>query len=331
MTNRFRTIEFYYRIERPPRNFTDNMPSIRARIFNSYIRLAIKRRKWGRDEHALARRARRLFGAPRISQWLSVRGLVVRAAEGGGVAGEWISVPEPERHAIILYIHGGGYVSCSPATHRPITAGLARLTRLRVFSVDYRLAPEHRFPAAPDDVFAAYRYLTEQYPASPIVVAGDSAGGGLTLGLLLRAKKAHVNMPACAVCFSAWTDMTGSGDSVSKNEGSDRMFYASTISDFADAYLGSADRENAYASPVFGNFAGMPPVLFQVGSTEVLVDDSRRIHEKIAGGGGTSELQIFDAMFHSWQMGLGLLPEAGASMKNAADFIRRHTKPSIDE
>ena len=300
------------------------MPSIGAGIFNAFVRLVIKRRDWGPDEYALVRRARRLFGAPRLLQWLSVRGLDVRSVNDSSAKGEWLSVRAPDPAAIVFYIHGGGYVSCSPATHRPIAAGLARLTQFRVFSMDYRLAPEHRFPAAVDDVFAAYKYLKEQHPDVPIAIAGDSAGGGLTLGLLLTSRDAGLEMPACAVCFSAWTDLTASGASVIANEASDRMFYASTIKAFADAYASPEQKRDSRASPVFGDYAAVPPVLFQVGSTEVLVDDSRRIHEKIHAAGGVSELQIFDEIFHSWQMGVGLLPESDTAMKNAAGFIRRH-------
>ncbi|MEP7213391.1 MAG: alpha/beta hydrolase [Acidobacteriota bacterium] len=301
------------------------MPSIRARIFNAYVRLLIKRRDWGPDKYALARRARRLFGAPLVSRWLSIRDLGVQPVNDASVRGEWLSVEEPDAQAIVLYIHGGGFVACSPATHRPISAGLARLTRLRVFSLDYRLAPEHPFPAAFEDVVAAYHRLRKENPEVRIAVAGDSAGGGLTLSLLLKLKNDGIDLPSCAVCFSAWTDLTGSGESVKANEKSDRMFYASTISSFADAYVSRDERENVYASPVFGDFAAMPPILFQVGSTEVLVDDSRRIHEKIQAAGGESELQIYDDVFHSWQMGVGLLPEADAAMKDAAEFIRRHS------
>jgi acetyl esterase/lipase len=244
------------------------------------------------------------------------------------VRGEWISVHAPDPRAIVLYIHGGGYVACSPQTHRPIAAGLARLTGLRVLSLDYRLAPEHKFPAASEDALAAYRHLRKQYPDTPIAVAGDSAGGGLAISLMLRLKNEGETLPACAVCFSAWTDLTASGESVRLNEMRDRMFYASTPPKFAAAYVDSDQLENIHASPVFGDFTGMPPILLQVGSTEILVDDSRRIHQKIQAAGGISEMQIYDDVFHSWQMGIGLLPEADAAMKSAAEFIRRHTSRS---
>jgi acetyl esterase/lipase len=303
------------------------MPSIRARIFNEIVRLMIKRRDWGTGEYDVARRSRRLFGAPRISQWWAVRGMDVRQVDNDTVAGEWISVKSSDPHGIILYIHGGGFVSCSPATHRPISAGLAQLLRLRVFSVDYRLAPEHRFPAALDDVSAAYEYVRRENPGVPVAVAGDSAGGGLSLSLMLRSRDEGLELPACAVCFSPWTDLTGSGQSVRQNEDRDRMFYADTIPAFASAYVTSeGEKNNVYASPVFGDFNRTPPVLFQVGSTEVLVDDSSRIHEKIQAGGGVSELQIYDDVFHSWQMGIGLIPESDAAMKSAAEFIRRHVQ-----
>lgn len=306
------------------------MPSIRVRILNEIVRLVIKRRDWGASEYDVARRARRFFGAPRLSQWLSVLGLNIRKVDHRSVSGEWISTSSPDADGIILYIHGGGFVSCSPATHRPIAAGLARLSRFRVFSVDYRLAPESRFPAALDDVAAAYEYVRRQNPGVPVAVAGDSAGGGLALSLMLRSRDHGVALPACAACFSPWTDLTGSSDSVRQNEERDRMFYASTIPAFASAYASEDEKRNVYASPVFGEFDGIPPVLFQVGSTEVLVDDSRRTHEKIQAAGGVSELQLYDDVFHSWQMGVGLFPEANAAMKSAAEFIRRHVQKAAE-
>src|SRR6476620_1293144 len=212
------------------------MPSIRARILNEIVRLIIKRRDWGKSSSDVARRSRRLFGAPRIAHWWSVRGMNIRKVSESTVAGEWISNASPDAEGIILYVHGGGFVSCSPATHRPIAAGLARLTRFRVFSVEYRLAPENPYPAALDDVAAAYDYVRRENPDLEIALAGDSAGGGLALSLMLKLRDRGEILPACAACFSPWTDLTGSGESVQRNEESDRMFYASTIPAFASAY-----------------------------------------------------------------------------------------------
>ncbi len=138
------------------------MTSWQARFFSAAVRMMIRRQSWGRDEQALARRARRLLGSPKPLQWLSMRGLRSTAVREKAVRGEWLEPKQSSENGIIFYIHGGGFVSCSAKTHRPITAALARLTGFRIFSLDYRLAPEHRFPAALDDVETAYKWLLEQ-------------------------------------------------------------------------------------------------------------------------------------------------------------------------
>jgi acetyl esterase/lipase len=299
------------------------MPSLQGRFFNALIRQFIKRR-YGNDVNAVAKQSRRFWGAPALWQQLHARGLRVQTIEEEKVSGEWLATERAASNTI-FYIHGGGFVSCSARTHRPITAALARSTDFRVFSVNYRLAPEHRFPAALDDVFNAYRWLLgeQNIPSKKISLAGDSAGGGLVLSLLLRLRHAGLPLPACAVCFSPWTDLAGTGDSVRVNADCDDLFYPENIPEFAAAYLGETAAENALASPVFGDFDNLPPILFHVGSTEILLDDSLRIHQKIQAAGGTSELKIYDDLFHCWQMEIGMLPEARDSLQKAAEFIRR--------
>lgn len=223
----------------------------------------------------------------------------------------------------MLYLHGGGFVSGSPVTHRPITASLARSTRRRVFSLDYRLAPEHRYPAALDDALAAYRWLLERGDAvHPLVLAGDSAGGGLVLSTLVRVRDAGLPLPAAAVCLSPWADLAGTGESIRSNDGRCAMFRPQNITDFAGAYLGDASPVDPFASPVFADLAGLPPLLLQVGATELLLDDSRRVHEKIQRAGGTSRLEVFDGVFHGWQMLSGIMPEANAALQQVAAFVR---------
>lgn len=290
--------------------------------------MLIRRRSWGRDEQEVARRARRLFGSTPFYQWLRTRGVRLRRVETDEVRGEWLEADEGAA-GVILYIHGGGYVSCSAATHRPITAALARLSRHRVFSLNYRLAPEHRYPAALDDAVAAYQWLLGQ-GAQPALIslAGDSAGGGLVLGTLLRVRQMGLPLPACAVCFSPWTDLAGTGESSSLNDGLCDMFRPSNVTEFAGAYLGDASPLDSYASPVFADLKGLPPLLLQVGSTELLLDDSRRIHDKIQLAGGESRLEIYEEVFHCWQMLDGFLPEARAALRQAAAFIREHVEPA---
>jgi acetyl esterase/lipase len=305
------------------------MPSWQTRALSLAIRLMLRRRRWGRDERALARRARLLFGAPAPYAWWRTRGLRVEpvrggAMRGGAVRGEWI-VPPNAAAGAVLYVHGGGFVSCSPATYRPVTASLARLTRRRVFAVDYRLAPEHRFPAALDDVAAAYRWLLDSgVPASSVAVDGDSAGGGLVLALLQRLRDEGAPLPACAVCVSPWADLAGNGATWTTNAERDAMFHPDNTAEFAAAYLGGASPLDPRASPVYGDFAGLPPLLLQVGSTEILLDDAARAHERALAAGVASRIEVLDDTPHGWHMLDGLVPEATATLRGGAAFMVEH-------
>jgi epsilon-lactone hydrolase len=297
------------------------MPSWQARCFNAATKALVRRRKWGKDGQAVAGRSRRLFGSGRLYQWLRSRGVKITKVDAGQVKGEWVEPPQA-RPAVILYIHGGGFVSCSPATHRPITAALARMSGRRVFSVDYRLAPEHKFPAAIEDILTAYRWLyTNVTDPDSISIAGDSAGGGLTLTVIQRLRDEKSPLPGSAVCFSPWADLAGTGESIRINNGKCAMFRPENIPEFAEVYLGSVSPTDPAASPIFGDFSGLPPVLLQVGSSELLLDDARVVHEKILAAGGTSKLEIYEDVFHCWQMLDGIVPESRIAIKNAVDFI----------
>lgn len=300
------------------------MPSFRAKFFNAATRLLVRRRRWGRDELDLAKKARRLMGAPILLQKICSIGLEIEPVDDRGVRGEWITPKNAGPEAAIMYIHGGGFVSCSARTHRPITTALARKTGIPVFSADYRLAPEDRFPAALDDVFAAYKWLcgNGRQPGK-IALAGDSAGGGLVLSLMLQIRESGLRLPACAVCFSPWADLTPRGPDC-PNAATDAMFYPENVAEFAPAYLGATSASDPLASPVFAGYSGLPPILFQVSSTEILLGDSRRIHEKILEAGGISELGIFDDVSHCWQMLNWFEPEAGRALRQAAAFILKN-------
>ena len=288
----------------------------------------MRRVRWGRDAERLARRARRVFGAPNPLVWLCTRGVRIEAVRAGDVRGEWLAAPGT-RPGVILYMHGGGYVAGSPGTHRPITAALARLSGRRVFSLDYRLAPEHRFPAALDDAIAGYRWLLGQGIApSQVALAGDSAGGGLILATLLRARDEGVALPACGVCFGAWTDLAGTGQSLTSNNGLCATFRPENIPEFAQVYLGLLPPTEPYASPLYSNPRGLPPLLFQVSAQELLLDDSRRMHEAVVMAGGRSTLEITDGVFHVWHMLDGFLPEARQSLVRAAEFIEKAKGPA---
>ena len=272
----------------------------------------------------MARRARRLWGFPPALQRLALRGIGHQLVAEDGVRGEWLAPPTPGS-GVILYVHGGGYVACSAATHRPLTAALARATGCRVFSADYRLAPESRFPAAFDDVAAVYQWLvTGGAPGERIAIAGESAGGGLVLALAVHARGQGWPAPACVVAFSPWTDLAGTGESVHGNAGRCAMFHPDNISAFAVAYLGQASADDPRASPVYADLRGLPPLLLQVGSTELLLDDARRVHDGVIKGGGSSRLTVYDDVPHAWQLITPFLPEARAAIAEAAAFI--HSK-----
>ena len=265
-----------------------------------------------------------MFGSPKPYQWIATLGVQVERVRADGVRGEWIT-PRDARPGTVLYVHGGGFVSCSAATHRPITSALARLTGRRVLSVDYRLAPEHRCPASLDDVTAAYRWLLGTGVASrTVAVAGDSAGGNLALALGIRVRDEGLPAPACIVCFSPWTDLSATGASITGNDGRCAMFRPQNMAQFASAYLDGRPASDPVASPLHAPLQGLPPVLLQVGSTELLLDDSRRVHAAIQHARGASELEVYDGMFHCWQMLAGLVPEADAALRKAADFMQRH-------
>ncbi|MEM9947984.1 MAG: alpha/beta hydrolase [Cyanobacteria bacterium P01_D01_bin.36] len=296
------------------------MSSIRARFVAQIIRVLIRRRDWGSPE-ALARRARRWLGAPPALRSFSSFGTTVTPTEIDDPPGEWI-VPRAPTSRTVLYLHGGGYVSCSPLTHRPITAALARLTPTKVFVPVYRLAPEFPYPAALDDAEKAYRWLLNS-SISPrdIAFAGDSAGGGLALALLLRARDRGLPLPACAALFSPWTDLTVSGASVRDNDGKCALCRPESLSQFARCYARPNEWRDPGVSPLFGRPDGLPPLHIQVGDTELLLDDAKRVHDKVQSCGGESDLLVYPGVFHSWQILDGFVPEARSSLQKAADFI----------
>jgi acetyl esterase/lipase len=300
------------------------MSSLRIQCCGLAIRLLIRRRDWGPPDR-LARRARRLFGAPRPYQWCRSFGVRVTRTRADEPAGEWVVPRRGARHTI-LYLHGGGYVACSPATHRPITAALARLTPASVFAPAYRLAPEHPHPAALDDAERAYRWLLARgIAARDLALAGDSAGGGLALALLLRLRDQQVPLPGCGVLFSPWTDLTGSGPSVRDNDGKCAMFRPENIGAFALCYAAPAAWHDAWVSPLHGSLYALPPLHVQVGADELLRDDAVRLHAQLQALGGWSELLVYDGVFHGWHLLDGLVPEARQALQRAGSFVRAMT------
>ena len=260
---------------------------------------------------------------------LKVRdGWAVRALNAGGVTFEVAeahgALREPPR--VLLYLHGGGYFFCSPQTHRRLSIRLAEALEATSYSLDYRLAPEHRFPAAADDALAAYRYLQQQFPAARVVIAGDSAGGGLALSLALAIRDHGLPSPLALVLFSPWTDLAGTGGSLEANTHSDSMFTGASIRRVAHLYLGAADPCDPRASPLYGDLAGLPPMAIFASRSEVLLDDARRLHAKAQAAGVHADLTLEAGLPHVWPL-FGALPEARATVKQAAAFVARLPAP----
>ena len=248
--------------------------------------------------------------------------------------GEWLERSDDLARAApmrtILYCHGGGYYFCSPASHRPLVFALAARSGARAFSLDYRLAPEHPFPAALDDALAAYRrLLADGTPADSIVIAGDSAGGGLALATLVALRDARDPLPSAGVLFSPWTDLAVTGGTIRSNDGLDPMFCGAAIGRAAKLYVGGADPMHPYLSPLYADLSGLPPLLIQASSTEVLLDDARRVADRARAAGVSVQYEVWPKVPHVWQLWTPFVPEARQALERAARFVRIHARERV--
>jgi epsilon-lactone hydrolase len=242
-----------------------------------------------------------------------------------GVHGEWLLTnAHPFSKRVVLYLHGGGYVGGSTAMYRSVTTAFALRCGARVFALDYRLAPEHPFPAALDDAVTAYRWLLGQgIAASNIVVAGDSAGGGLTLSTLLAVRELGLPRPAGAVMIAPWVDLLSTGDSVRANAASDDVIVADNGEHLlARAYMGGGALDDPRASGLYADLTGLPPMLIHVSAIEILRDDSVRLDAKARAAGVDSSLRIWDGLPHVWHL-FRVLPETRQAFDDIAAFVNR--------
>jgi monoterpene epsilon-lactone hydrolase len=295
--------------------------SLQARLAVWIVKWRVKRRLKGVRDYRVARKILRPdpYKAPPAVQ--------ISPARLGGVPGERLEGPSPG-DTVLLYLHGGGYFGCSAESHRPITAFFA-LQGFRVFAPDYRLAPENRFPAAIEDAVAFYRaLLSAGFPPQRIVVAGESAGGGLALSLMLALRSAGVPLPAAAALFSPWTDLAATGDSIRTNTHRCAMFDGAGIAFSARYYLGDTDPRDPLASPLYADLSGLPPLLIHVGADEVLRDDSTRLAQRARDAGVPVELKIWPVVPHAWQLAPHRIPEARQSLRESAAFFRAQVAPA---
>ncbi len=253
---------------------------------------------------------------------------VPRIADGRWPGGEYVHGARRVPGApTVLYLHGGGFIACSPETHRPLVGSLVRRTGGDAWVPAYRLAPEHPFPAALEDAKAAYRYLLDVVgvPPTQLVIAGDSAGGGLVLSLMLAAREAGWPMPAAIVTFCPWTDLAATGASLDENSDRCSMFAGETIRRATAFYVGTASPQSPLVSPIYGDLHGLPPLLVHASTDEVLRDDAVRVAERARAAGVTVELQLWRRVPHVWQFFAAVLPEAEESLARATAFMARHT------
>lgn len=248
---------------------------------------------------------------------------------GAPTPGEWVSTARSESHRVVLYVHGGAFVVCSPATHRGLARGVAHSGHARSFVPEYRLAPEHPFPAALHDVLSSYRWLVGDGGIEPgnIVVAGDSAGGGLGLSMMVALRDAGEPLPAGYVGISPWTDLAITGPSMVANGGRDAMFGvvdAGTPGLLASLYYGDVDPLDPLVSPLYADLTGLPPMLVHVGGNEILLDDARRLVDRARAAGVEASLGAFGGMWHVFQA--FPVPEARRSLREIGGFIRRVTR-----
>ena len=243
--------------------------------------------------------------------------------EAGGVPAAWVEAPGIDAGRTLLYLHGGGYVIGSIDTHRELAGRLSQAAAARVLIIDYRLAPEHPYPAAVEDVATAYRWLLANGAApGRTVVAGDSAGGGLTVAAMLALRESGDPLPAAGVCLSPWVDMEGIGDSMTGKADVDPMVRYEGLVRMASLYLNGADPRTPLAAPLYADLNGLPPLLIHVGTAETLLDDAIRLADRAKAAGVDVTFESWDDMIHVWHLFAPLLPEGQQAVERVGAYVR---------
>jgi acetyl esterase/lipase len=239
---------------------------------------------------------------------------------------EWVCDPDTDDGRVMLYVHGGGYVQGSLASHRNLVFEIARSMKGKVLNLDYRLAPEHPFPAAVEDTVNAWAELLEMgIDPKKASFGGDSAGGGLVIAALVSARDKGLPMPSCACCISPWTDLVGSGRTMDTKALEDPMVNRAALEFFSDFYADKEDKSHPLISPLFANLAGLPPLLIQVGTAETLLDDSRRLATRARYAGVDVSYAEWEGMPHIWHIFAPLLEKSRKAIIELGEFVERKT------
>lgn len=294
------------------------MASLRARIIRSISSRYIKKIDVRKAD--VNRMRRRLDTLGRLAR--TARGVRIEEAKFCGFKSEWLRPTTARRRKLLLYLHGGAYVLGSCRSHRHMVSHIARAAGVNALLPEYRLAPEHRFPAAIDDAVAIYRALLEDgYAPEDIVVGGDSAGGGLTVAMMLALRHAGLPLPAANVLLSPFLDATASGESTESRADRDPWFHASDVGVVVDYYCGYDEVRNPLVSPVFANVAGLPPAFIQVGDDEILLSDATRYADMLRVAGIDAEIEVWPEMWHVWQLFVGKMPESRKAIEGIGRYI----------
>jgi acetyl esterase/lipase len=256
----------------------------------------------------------------------SARQVKCEPVSAGGVKAEWITAANAAADRAILYLHGGGYIMGSINTHRELIARLSKAAQARILALDYRLAPEHPFPAPVEDATAAYRWMLAQgLKPSRIAVAGDSAGGGLTVAALVAFRDAGLPMPAAGIPISPWVDLEAIGESMKTRSSQDPIVKPEMIREIARVYLAGQNPRSPLAAPLYADLHGLPPLLIHVGDAEALLDDSKRLAERAKAAGVDVTLEVWPEMPHVWHLFAHFLPEGQQAIDRAGEFVRKLT------
>lgn len=299
------------------------MASLRARLVVSQLKRQMKSQPLHEIDTAFLRAELDKMAPKRIP-----KSITLETVDEGGVRGEWHRLEHAAPGRTIFYLHGGGYAFGSAKSHRNLTFALAQACEAEVFSLDYRLAPEHPFPAAVDDARAAWRWLIDQgRDPAQTMIAGDSAGGGLALAFTVLCKEEGLPPPAGIVLFSPWTDLAVTGESIKKNAQSEAMFMPGGIEEGVEPYLRGADPHTPLASPLYADLSDLPPTLIFASADEMLLDDALRVHEKMQGAGVSSRLIVEKGVPHVWPIFSGHFPEAKRAINEAAAFVLDTLEP----
>jgi acetyl esterase/lipase len=298
------------------------MVSWQSRILNRVLRTG---KKPHLDPRIPADKLRLNFDGG-LKRFAKLKGDVkVTAIKAGRTKAEWIEPENAQQHRVILYLHGGGYCTGSPDTHRHLVANLCRASSARGLLVDYRLAPEHKFPAAIEDSLDAYQWLLGQgIDPKGMVIAGDSAGGGLAIATCMALRDANATLPAAVVAMSPWTDLALTGWTMLTNSKEDPSMTPHVLGLFVRHYLQGKSPTQPLASPLYGDFRGLPPMMVHVGSTEILRDDATRLSQKAEASGTDISVEVWDGMPHIFQF-FNWLPEARGSIARLGSFIKTRT------